>query len=353
MGDVGVIAFCTPLEACHGGKIQSIDLEYKNIGSKGIEAIGRAFRSSMSLIELRLSRNPSIGDNCIVSFNQGEDMFQSLKLLDLSACSIGSIGMEKLTEALLQRTTHSRMSLKLDENLLGAASCNSLRRLISSSQLSSLSIKGCSIGDDGLQILKSPIHMKHCRGLNTLNLGDNGIGPMGAQYLAKLLAETDLMMDINDLDLSRNPLGSDGVTFIISALQQSTAREPLRLDLTSTGCGIEGALSALNCRNIRSLILFNNALGSDGFTALASMLKGGHPELEYLDLGGNMAEADAVNNILIALGHKNSTVVSTLKTIILGGNATNEAIEKKVNELILIRPELDVAFDLSDRVRDD
>lgn len=357
MGDEGVVAFCAPLEIHHGGLIQSLDFEYKGLGPKGMEAIGRTFLSSKTLIELRLGRNSSIGDEGLISFVHAAsldgrmDIFPTLQRLDLSSCGIGPSGMAHLARIITARNAiSSRICLTLDDNPLGESSCHSLSLLLTASCLSSLSVKGCSISDEGLRILCSSISTMKLTGLSSFNLSDNRIGPTGAKYLSEIVGVTSFMMDLKELNLSLNHLGSDGIFLITTALQQQHRTELLMLDLTCTNCGVEGAISALTCKSIGSLVLFNNSLGSAGIAALAPFLVGGHPNIKYLDLGGNMADAGAINEILNSLLQKNDMVENRLSTIIFGGNKTDDVVVDLVSQLALLRPELDIAFDRPGRI---
>ena len=365
MGDEGVVAFCAPLEVHQGGLLRYINFEYKNIGPRGIEAIGRAFSSSKHLIELNLSRNPSIGDDGIKSFasvvlsysngdlNQALDQssnpifWSMLQMLDLSMCGIGCLGLAELTNVLLMRKLESRIGLKLDANPLGASSCHSLGLLLSGSFLSSLSVKGCSIGDEGLEVLYSSLPKENVSGLVSLNLSGNNIGPCGSRFLAAFISSCNSTC-LKELNLSMNQLGADGVLLITEALQKQREKNPVNvmdtLDLSSTMCGVQGAISVLTCNAARSIILFDNSLGSD-LLSLSPFVVGGHPTIEYLDLGGNKADAGALHAILNSLMEKNNNFESNLKTLILAGNSTDEAIETIVEQLTIVHPELDIAID--------
>jgi Ran GTPase-activating protein (RanGAP) involved in mRNA processing and transport len=156
-------------------------------------------------------------------------------------------------------------------------------------------------------------------------------------------------MSIKELNLSKNPLGPEGVTVLSNALRKRRRLDSLimlhSLDLSGTDCGKEGASSALTCDAVQRLNLFNNGLGADNFSSIAAHLVGGHHSLETIDLGGNLADSNAVLEILNALAQKSESFENRLKTIILGGNTTNDIIYSLVRKIAIIHPELDVAMD--------
>ena len=106
---------------------------------------------------------------------------------------------------------------------------------------------------------------------------------------------------------------------------------------------------------LTTLRLFNNRLGSDGFYAIAPLLRGGHPSIENLDLGGNNADEDAVVALLNSIADNNTTAgttineesnfASTLSVLEIGGNKFGNDAMEALNRLKLVSPKLDVAHD--------
>jgi len=119
------------------------------------------------------------------------------------------------------------------------------------------------------------------------------------------------------------------------------------LDLTDTNCGTEGACAALMSGGLTTLRLFNNKLGSDGFYSVSKLLQGGHPSIQHLDLGGNLADEDSVIALLDAVGTLKDDEARTSKLSVLeiGGNKFGERAEAALRRLKKVWPHLDVAHD--------
>merc|ERR1712194_711668 len=103
---------------------------------------------------------------------------------------------------------------------------------------------------------------------------------------------------------------------------------------------------ALMSGSLSTVRLFNNRLGSDGFRAISRYLRGGHPSIVNLDLGGNDSEEEAVVALLDAIATKyNDDAVSKLAVLEIGGNEFGNVAMKALEQVKLVWPKLDVAHD--------
>lgn len=383
MGDEGVSALCSSLEHCRGGTLQTMELGFKRISPTSMEAIGACFGGSQQLRHLNLSRNETIGSGGLVLIcRAGKESalrietgmtlaFPRLEYLDLSECKIGPQGVQALTTCLVEEPDESderrsKLELMLASNPLGKDSCSSLSKLLrcprdGSSYIISLSLARCSIGDDGVEALVLS-STGSGEGLRMLDLSHNGITSIGAQKLSEALSADKReegghgFADLGELRLAGNSLGGDGVRYICISLQQlSDLRDDPTvggnatlniLDLSETNCGSDGAASALRCGALSSLLLFNNSLGTDGFYAIATWLRGGHPSIDTLDLGGNRAGEEAVAMLLREVAAPTSgKKQSALRTLVIGGNSFGNTVATALKEVQAARPELDIAHD--------
>lgn len=363
MGDDGAIALLSPLETVRGGGLERIDLSWKGLSSRGAAALGRAFVISPALSRLNLSRNEGVGDEGAIAFcaavaergrandDDAAPCLPALEELDLADCGIGPRGAAALAECLASRTeTERRVSLRLDGNpLSGAEGTRAVASLAAASSLSSSSLVGCGVGDDGARALAEGDGPR--RGLATLDLSDNGIGPAGAAELGRSFASSpssSSWCDLTDLRIARNrSLGATGVADLCRGVGDGvpTLR---RLDLSATACGPEGAVAALRAvRGLTHLRLFDNDLGARGFSAIADAMREDRAMrgLVELDLGGNRADDDAVANLLDAISASRKTSTSALRVLEIGGNRFGEKAEAALKETTRLMPELDVARD--------
>ena len=317
------------------------------------------------------------------SVGENDVPFSGLEQLILSECNIGVSGMEDLAKCLIKRGKDAgqcqRVHLNLSSNPIGNRGCASISQLCAvpsfGSVISKLQLSGCSIEDKGIKTLSSAAKCNPCIGLTALDLSNNSISHFGAEVLADLLHMS--WPDLVELNLAKNNIGSAGVVMIIQALLQrsditndhpmisnetimvikslvqqsdafSGANSTLKsLDLTETNCGIEGASAALMSGGLTSLRLFNNKLGSDGFYSVANLLRGGHPSIEHLDLGGNAADEDSVVALLDAIGNiqGDGTIINKLSVLEIGGNSFGDKADAALKRLKSVLPRLDVAHD--------
>eukprot|EP00554_Chaetoceros_debilis_P000111 CAMPEP_0194096900 /NCGR_PEP_ID=MMETSP0149-20130528/57586_1 /TAXON_ID=122233 /ORGANISM="Chaetoceros debilis, Strain MM31A-1" /LENGTH=470 /DNA_ID=CAMNT_0038782901 /DNA_START=95 /DNA_END=1507 /DNA_ORIENTATION=- len=356
MKDEGVESFCSALEAANGGSLESIDFGFKNMTSVGAEAFGMAFGPS-NIKRIELYRNRSIGDEgmikmCSAACIKSEIPFKELEMLDISECDISVEGIQALTKCLIGGDGGNKRSSSIDlnasENPLGSEACTSLGKLISTNAVCKLSLKKCALGDGGILSLVESFKVGKCD-VAMLDLSKNEISVKGALDLASSLAkQSSNISNLKEIILSDNQICDDGVLALANALQQSNCHgnETLKVvDLSSTKCGVAGAIAMLKCSSLTSVRLFNNNLGSDGFEALTPLLEGGHPSLEHLDLGGNRAKESAVASLLTAIMVKYEPDISVLRTIELGGNEVGDEVERILKQMEIIRPEIDVARD--------
>ena len=428
MGDEGIEALCRGLscmrtDRIHGHdpapsppqtplpSLQVLDLSYKGASNGAMTAIGECLATGRysSLISLDLSRNEGIGENggidaLLEAFrlacrrisptsesSGGNDTsgccvaFRRLRTLNLAQCSLSSACADKLVSLLLANveanddgeiggdtdntdntftTGRSRLELVLNSNpKVGSNGCNSMGTLLS--QLSSLSMVECNIGNDGVSaLLEAAKAGGGCSRLVTLDLSSNNITQIGAAALSAALAVKSengmaLLASLRELRLSENDIGGEGADSICRTLVQApqwkgdddnksgSNRTLTTLELCKTNCGAIGAVAAIKCGALEKLRLFGNRMGSPGIIAAAPLLRGGHPSLVELDMGGNDAKEEAVENLLreiIAIDIDNS-FDSTLRVLGIGGNEIGESVELALKDLKAVHPELDVARD--------
>jgi Ran GTPase-activating protein (RanGAP) involved in mRNA processing and transport len=336
MGDEGIIALCS--SGC--GNTEVLDLAYKSVSVKGMKVLGETFGNSTHLMELNLSRNPTIGNQGLVAFCEaisGDILLPNLHTLNLAECEIGAEGVSCLSTLLIQTGC---TTLGLASNPLGATSCSSLTPLLNGGKLKTLHLGSCDLTDDGIASLCQAVRTKACTGLETLDLSENGIGKDGATELANSFwfENESCWKALSELKLAGNSIGGAGMTSLAEAL--SGAKTLQTLDASHTSCEEEGAVSLIGNTGLKRLRLFNNTLGSSGFNALSAVL----PEctLLELDLGGNDAGADSVKDMLQTIL---TTEQITLKVLEIGGNDTSMEVENEVEEIKKVHPGLDIARD--------
>ena len=128
--------------------------------------------------------------------------------------------------------------------------------------LTELFIYGNRVGDEGVRAICEAIQSNKETKLASLNFGNNGIGPVGANALAAMVAVTG---SLTKLLLDQNELEKEGTKAICEALEQNTTLK--ELDIRG-GCGV------------------SNIGGPAGVKLVAKML-GVNGGLTSIDLSGN------------------------------------------------------------------
>lgn len=324
--------------------------------------------------------------------------FRALSLLNLSQCRVGPNGTQALVSLLLtpskvqeadtgttnneDKANRCRLELVMNSNPLGRVGCTAIGSLFNAptfggggcSVLSALSLVDCAIDDDDVSALIEAARGGESTGLVTLDLSRNLITQEGVMVLTNALAGrtgsssndegnssvgATSLRTLKELRVAGNDIGADGVVNLTRALvqrQQTQEKEAQQqpssgncslsiLDLCDTNCGVEGAVAALKCGGLSSLRLFGNRIGSDGLEAITPLLRGGHPSIVQLDIGGNDAKEPAVEKLIREISISDNDLNSTLRVLELGGNEGGELVEAALKDLKRVKPELDVARD--------
>lgn len=300
-----------------------------------VESLGMA----CPLKNLNLARNTNIGLFDFTSVSG--QIFLSLKKMDLSDCGIDDKFSEKLAKALSSTTD---LVLKINANPdLGVKGTSGLMSL----SLKEFHASKCNIGESGLQQIFN--HSSNMDNLRVLDLSHNNLSPAGIHYVAAQLEQSVCCLSqLEELNLAGNQLDENSCQAFAAALGNLNVQDKIKLshlDMTDTSCGINGAIDLIRLVQLRSLILFNNKLGSDGLLTLATVLQGGHPTLETLDAGGNEATEAGVVALLQAFTIKNESFENALRLLVVGGNESGPMVETVVKEIEQVHPEIDIARD--------
>jgi hypothetical protein len=183
------------------------------------------------------------------------------------------------------------------------------------------------------------------------------------------LCDPTVLPSLQEIRLIGNrDIGAEGVQALVDGIRRrfsldTTAADtaaqqpppPLTLDLSETNCGAAAAASAVQCRSVQSLRLYNNQLGSEGLNAIAEAIRTASLESSFcdwhtLDLAGNGADQASVVNFLQAVLELLSLSVDSknciaLQCLVIGGNEGGENVEDMVHKIQHIRPTLDIARD--------
>ena len=282
LNDTDMLYLCDAL--LNNVVVEAVDLSDNDFGTEGLSCLAKTLATpSSSIVVLRLSQNPQIGDFALFGKALGSN--HKLVELDLTGNSMGS--------------PPSKMQGFVD-NLLAAAGMHH------SSPLRRLDVSNNQLGNAGTASLARLV--AHSRTLNALVVNHNGIGPEGAKELARALAENTSSVAM--LDLSWNDIGPDGTRYLMAMMaHESSTVTDLHLHhnaLGPTGAQEIGrALASPDC-SLLYLYTSENTLGDDGIQAVAEGLAKNETML-YIDLGKNHCTRASVAALEKALV-KNHTI---------------------------------------------
>jgi len=127
--------------------------------------------------------------------------------------------IERLMEALPETLVELRAECLRKEALLGSL------QLVAVGQLVHLELRACGVDADGAQRLGEALTSKSCK-LKVLNLGNNHMGPAGAQALGQCLTRNTSLLDLN---LMINNIGDDGAGALGESLKHNKTLTSLSL----------------------------------------------------------------------------------------------------------------------------
>jgi Ran GTPase-activating protein (RanGAP) involved in mRNA processing and transport len=277
IGDVGARAVAE-LAGAHPG-LQTVFLGCNYISSSGVEAMAKALHEHPGIRGLWLKRNP-IGPAGARALAGLLAHSPGLRTLDLVNTDLGAQGLGLIAEALIDgRASVER--LYLSGNRLTATEAPPLADLLRrNGRLRHLYLGVNRLGDVGVQALAEGLRAN--RTLRTLGLGSNGIGPEGAWALADALCahpaleRLDLGFEPSTAVLHErgNHVGDDGAAACARVLHGN--RQLRTLDLQRNGITDEGLSFLIEALSVnRSVQAVEPGMGGSlpGRKALAALLR--------------------------------------------------------------------------------
>jgi len=208
-------------------------------------------------------------------------------MIDLSYQGIGSDAVARLAKAMVTTEVHT---LSLHSNQIGDEGAEAIAELLrNSGTLTTLVLAYNGLTPHGVEIITQAIPSSS---LETLSLAGNAIGPVGASYVANLLADSSTRLQ--HLDLAHCGVGTVGAV----SLAQSIAANPgLRtLELSQNGIRDSAVKFLMATGSLRRVGLASNHIGATGAQHVAQALSGENT-LRTLHLSGNPLQGVGVDAI--------------------------------------------------------
>ena len=268
---------------------------------------------------LDLCDNPRIG--CGGAVQLVSSLHSSkLKDLNMSGTGISDPDFECLASYIHSTTSLQKLSIKRNDisvdSLCKALSANSSIRKLSMSYCHLTTSHCVCLG----QLLRHPIHCK----IEDLNLTRCGLTSDGVGEVVSGLSDNHTL---RVLALSDNQVRSEGAVAIATMLKTNSSLEGLYLQFCSIGSsgGVELGRALERNKTLRGLWLFGNPLGDDGVRGLSEGLET-NSSLEVLGLGGDKSLGEEGVSLLLKCVEEKNT---SLKKLVLPGKYKSIALRTK------------------------
>jgi len=218
--------------------------------------------------------------------------------------------------------------------------------------LRQLSFLHCKIGDEGAMViadfLKSyrPHAEQNPFGIEVLELPDNAIGPKGAIFLGRMLAQNE---SIKTLNVDFNPFGDEGAANFGDGMKWNSTVEKLSMQYCAIGAvgGECVAKHLVRSSSVKDLSLRGNPLGSHGVREIAlSLAKNAF--LTRLDLADTSFGIDLESIEALRDGIESN---NSLEAIDLNLNSMVPAGVQLLQEVLKSKPKI-TSMHVSERISD-
>ena len=202
-------------------------------------------------------------------------------------------------------TPNILISLRLHETPLGPTGIQGVAQALlmrAPLTLHVLSLAGCGLGDEGVSSLTGALGATSAVHLLSLDLCDNGLTHESGTALAVMLAARTQRLE--ELRLSRNPLGDSGVAAVSNGLVANNTLRKLYLAQVGVGAkGVHALAGALRHHiGLSTLHIHTNPplQGRSGSAAVAELLACGK-SLEKFWAGGSALGPSAASHLIAAV----------------------------------------------------
>ena len=287
-----------PLAAMMRGEVAELALRASVIGPCEIAIVCEAIRDNSSVKVLDLSENGYPGAEAIVRLTEALQTSKGLLDVDLRGNSLTAKEGEALMQALGDTRGMERFcglatkklrdgelrTIDLYSKKVGPMEGVSIGRiLMGTNKLEMLDLTRNALGTDGISAL-APCFC-YLTNLVELSLGSNNIGAEGGKALSKGLVHLTLL---ERLYLYENDLGPEGCAAVSQGLEGTLKLKQLYLSynrIEDKGCvALSAALPVLT--NLESIGLQNNSIGVVGWADFATALTA-LPIINYVNLQGH------------------------------------------------------------------
>jgi Ran GTPase-activating protein (RanGAP) involved in mRNA processing and transport len=273
----------------------SLDLGFNNIGDVGCAALCRAL--SPQLHTLYLAGNLIGEDGAIAIADLVQKRGSCLRKLYLTGNLLGPDGVKAIIESIL--ATEQRVSGDLNEDATNILNDNNV-----------------STGTAGGSI-------------EELYLGGSGMGPLGCQYIARLLEKS---RRVRVISLPNCEINDESVIQLAGSIKVNRERLPLQslhLSFNRITCkGVECLVNSIwGSPTMKELMLDNNEISDRGIQHMAAVLLPHVKTLDTLNIGFNLVKARGIQILMKAVVDTGCSI----RSISISGNTIDTSAAKAIS----------------------
>ena len=247
--------------------LQELDISRNQIGDNGIAHIATALQTNTTTMTTLNISNCSISDEGAESLARALAVNRSIQELDIRSNEIGDNGIAHIATA-LQTNTTTMTTLNISNCSISDVGAESLASFVNIS-LQYLNICNNEIGDNGIANIATALQTNTT--MRTLNISNCSISDEGAESLARALA---VNRSLQELDISSNKIGNNGMANIATALQTNTTMTTLNIsDCSISNVGAESGRALAVNRSLQELDISSNEIGDNGIAHIATALQ--------------------------------------------------------------------------------
>ena len=185
--------------------------------------------------------------------------------------------------------------LDLSETSLSPLDCLSISFFLSSiaDKKITVNLSQCQIDDLGAKYLTKYLSVSGCTDLVTINLKGNAIHDEGASHIAKMLRFIERL----HLDISKNPIGVAGTSYVFQAVRKSATLKTLFL---MGGTIIDDLLPVENVKKAQEIATVLRATNRHG---VLWILDDPQPRLHTVFLSPKLTSSDSKCSIIVTSRH--------------------------------------------------
>ena len=245
-------------------KLQEINMSKNNFQTAGMIKIIKALQKNRTLKILNLSSN-NITDSVAIASNIATAISSNIHLqeLDVSGNNILGLGTVEIAKGLQRISGLTKLYIQNNNVIQYAADVIS-----HNTQLKELDVTGSNL--QVVNVIKIAENLQHISTLTKLYISNSNITNKAAQYIAAAIFRTKL----EEFDINKNNLETEGAKNIAVALQSIVTLKKLRICNNKTTCKVDDIAVAITCNNhLREFIISASKFQASGAAIIAKALQ--------------------------------------------------------------------------------